>query len=262
MPLIHSKKPKAFSENIRREIHAGKPQKQAVAIAYSVKREAEKREHKAHGGCIGSECTGCSDPACYAEGGAVDSYTKRGDNEKGVHAGDTEAGSSKKAAGMSMAGVFARNAEDPRSKKLAVGEHHKVLGEMKLMPKPKLYASGGEVKGINKPSAQGKGISEAGAKLNPAFSVGGKKWDTENAKDEHRKTLSEMKSMKKPNLYAEGGEVHNTPEHPDAEQDKELIDDELHNHMGEELMAAFDAKDKKRMMESIEAIVMSALSKE
>lgn len=256
MPLIHSKKPRAFSENIRREIHAGKPQKQAVAIAYSVKREAEKRDHKAYGGCIGAECTGCSDPACYAGGGEI----------KGVHSGETEQGASKKEMGMSNAGVFARHAKDPgsvgeKSKELAVKEHHKVLGEMKLMPKPKLYASGGEVKGINKPSAQGKGISEAGAKLNPAFSIGGKKWDTENAKDEHRKTLSEMKSMKKPNLYAQGGEVHNTPEHPDAEQDKELIDDELHNHMGEELMAAFDSKDKKRMMESIEAIVMSALSK-
>jgi hypothetical protein len=74
--------------------------------------------------------------------------------------------------------------------------------------------------------------------------------------------LREYKRMPKPKLYADGGEVHNTPEHPDAEQDKELIDEELHNHMGEELMAAFDAKDKKRMMESIEAIVMSALSKE
>lgn len=46
MPLIHSKSKKAFGENIRREIHAGKPQKQAVAIAYSVKREALKRKAK------------------------------------------------------------------------------------------------------------------------------------------------------------------------------------------------------------------------
>jgi hypothetical protein len=38
MPLIKGKKAKTragFSENIRREINAGKPQKQAVAIAYS-----------------------------------------------------------------------------------------------------------------------------------------------------------------------------------------------------------------------------------
>lgn len=42
MPLIKSKSPKAFKENIKAEIKAGKPQKQAVAIAYSVKRTAKK----------------------------------------------------------------------------------------------------------------------------------------------------------------------------------------------------------------------------
>jgi len=31
-----------MSKNIAKEMEAGKPQKQAVAIAYSVKREAEK----------------------------------------------------------------------------------------------------------------------------------------------------------------------------------------------------------------------------
>lgn len=38
MPLVKGKKAstrKGFSENVRREIHEGKPQKQAVAIAYS-----------------------------------------------------------------------------------------------------------------------------------------------------------------------------------------------------------------------------------
>ena len=40
MPLIKSKSPKAFSSNVKAEINAGKPQKQAVAIAYSVKRKA------------------------------------------------------------------------------------------------------------------------------------------------------------------------------------------------------------------------------
>ena len=42
MPLIKSMTPKALKANIKKEIEAGKPQKQAVAIAYSVKREAEK----------------------------------------------------------------------------------------------------------------------------------------------------------------------------------------------------------------------------
>jgi hypothetical protein len=48
MPLIKSKSKEAFSKNIAAEVNAGKPQKQAVAIAYSVKREAAQK-HK-HGG--------------------------------------------------------------------------------------------------------------------------------------------------------------------------------------------------------------------
>ena len=42
MPLIKSKSKEAFAKNIKAEIKAGKPQKQAVAIAYSVKRSAKK----------------------------------------------------------------------------------------------------------------------------------------------------------------------------------------------------------------------------
>ena len=43
MPLIKSTSPKAFKENIKAEIKAGKKPVQAVAIAYSVKREAAKK---------------------------------------------------------------------------------------------------------------------------------------------------------------------------------------------------------------------------
>lgn len=41
MPLIKSKSDKAFKENIRAEVKAGKPVKQAVAIAYDVQRRAK-----------------------------------------------------------------------------------------------------------------------------------------------------------------------------------------------------------------------------
>ena len=40
--LKKSTSPKAFKENIKTEIKAGKPVKQAVAIAYEEKREAAK----------------------------------------------------------------------------------------------------------------------------------------------------------------------------------------------------------------------------
>jgi hypothetical protein len=46
MPLKKSASPKAFKENIKAEVKAGKPVKQAVAISYAVKREAEKKPAK------------------------------------------------------------------------------------------------------------------------------------------------------------------------------------------------------------------------
>jgi hypothetical protein len=48
MPLMHSKSDKAFTHNIKAEMHAGKPQNQSLAIAYAVKRRAKK----AYGGDI------------------------------------------------------------------------------------------------------------------------------------------------------------------------------------------------------------------
>ena len=42
MPLVKSKSEKAFKKNISTEVKAGKPVKQAVAIAYSIKRGAQK----------------------------------------------------------------------------------------------------------------------------------------------------------------------------------------------------------------------------
>ena len=42
MPLVKSKSPEAFRKNVAAEIKAGAPVKQAVAIAYSVKRQAAK----------------------------------------------------------------------------------------------------------------------------------------------------------------------------------------------------------------------------
>jgi hypothetical protein len=46
MPLDKDKSKKAFSNNIKTEIAAGKPQKQAVAIAYSEKRGSKKKGKK------------------------------------------------------------------------------------------------------------------------------------------------------------------------------------------------------------------------
>ena len=44
MPLIKSKSKEAFKKNVKAEMKAGKPRKQAVAIAYSVQRKAGKKK--------------------------------------------------------------------------------------------------------------------------------------------------------------------------------------------------------------------------
>jgi len=55
MPLVKSKSPEAFRKNVAAEVKAGKPVKQAVAIAYSVKRAAPaapKEKMKALQDCV------------------------------------------------------------------------------------------------------------------------------------------------------------------------------------------------------------------
>jgi hypothetical protein len=86
MPLKQGKSPMAFKSNIKAEMHAGKPQKQALAIAYAVKRRNAKK--MAHGGNVELEqstmqndaCPACGSHGCelhqahdqkYAQGGQV-----------------------------------------------------------------------------------------------------------------------------------------------------------------------------------------------
>lgn len=44
MPLKKGYSDKTFSKNVKTEMKHGKPQKQAVAIAYAVKKEAMKKK--------------------------------------------------------------------------------------------------------------------------------------------------------------------------------------------------------------------------
>ena len=43
MPLVKSASPAAFRKNVKTEIASGRPQKQAVVIAYATKRAAQAK---------------------------------------------------------------------------------------------------------------------------------------------------------------------------------------------------------------------------
>ena len=45
MPLVKSPTQEAFRKNVKAELAAGKPQKQAVAISYAVKRAAAPKKN-------------------------------------------------------------------------------------------------------------------------------------------------------------------------------------------------------------------------
>jgi len=65
MPLNKSKSKQAFQENVKTEIAAGKPPKQAVAIAYATKGEhhsshSEKRSEHYHSVVVGKTDSGAT----------------------------------------------------------------------------------------------------------------------------------------------------------------------------------------------------------
>lgn len=122
MPLMKGKSEKAFKHNLETEMEHGKPQKQALAIAYAVKR----RKKMAMGG--------------YAEGGETG-------HEKGVHKSINPTKTGEEGAGTSAAGQEVKyfSKHYPKSsRESAMQLHKKVLGEIMSMPKPDLMAEGGE----------------------------------------------------------------------------------------------------------------------
>ena len=77
MPLIKSAKPQAFSENIRKEMHAGRPQRQAVAIAYSEARAAKHPSNTSTQGGIESHSGhSAKRSAAYHESTVEPTYTR------------------------------------------------------------------------------------------------------------------------------------------------------------------------------------------
>lgn len=139
----------------------------------------------------------------------------------------------KKWAGESTAGALLRNSDiNHGSKEKSKDEHHKILGRIKSMAKPKLegFADGGAV-------SMDQSFADA-FKKGSGFAKGGKVFGTDM---DAAQSKSFMEKGEHTGEYAEGGEA-----------DEELID-----HCCDELVDAIESKDKKQIKESLRAIIMS-----
>jgi hypothetical protein len=87
MPLIQGKSKEAFGKNIGAEVRAGKPERQAVAIAYSEKAKAEHKKHLAMGGKVAG-CGYCM--GGYAGGGLMLGHKHPNMMDKGGEIGGME----------------------------------------------------------------------------------------------------------------------------------------------------------------------------
>lgn len=125
MPLIKSKSKGAFNKNVATEVKAGKPVKQAVAIAYSQKRAAKK----ASGGSI--------DPHNYdsdvdykeaVQASKMPKYTSDWDREDAHASRAVKEKYDRQYAGMTMAqrreALLAK--DDARNKRLGLGKYKAV----------------------------------------------------------------------------------------------------------------------------------------
>ena len=213
--------------------------------------------------CPGASCPGCSSADCYATGGGVSE--DRHQYERGVNQPLTEN------SGTSQTRSPYTPDLKEAGKEWAKKKHEKVLSELKMMPKPKLYAEGGSVSSATKREDNEKGVHQPLWNHEPGVSAMGRhvraaagtsdefdKADSYGAaKKSLNRTHAEARTMPKPQgHFAIGGEVEG--EHEGHED----MDADLHGAMGEELMSALESKDKKRIMESLEAIVMSCMDKE
>lgn len=129
MPLIKGSSKKAVSQNIRTEMHAGKPQKQAIAIALDI-----ARKNRAKGGLIHSDVPGRTDkhPMNVASG----SYVIPADIVSGIGEGNTMAGR------KALEDMFTKGPFNPkRRKRRAEGG---LAGFSEPVDKVPIIAAGGE----------------------------------------------------------------------------------------------------------------------
>ncbi len=207
----------------------GYAKKEHEHVLHDVRQEKSKdRTNLAKGGRVGDpEVKG------YDYDHDTDSYLPNKNrsrdmaNIKGTHVGHDFA----VASGISTAGANIRSSkkfenagravEHKITKENAHKEHHRVLGEMQEMSKHDRtnLAEGGDVKGVHEQITSGNfsdegGVSHAGQLTRGAHRDKHKPMSKDYnsmkksaARQLHEDKLHELKSMKKPDLYAEGGSV-------------------------------------------------------
>lgn len=224
-----------------------------------------KKPMMSSGGCAGPSCKGCSGPNCYADGGSV--------HEKGINKQDAH-----RSYGTSEAGHYAKyqtssgNSDGSKdwTNSKAKEQHHKTIGEMRSMPKPKLQGlahggrvgkSGSEILSEVEPSQPGS-HKDDGAWMKNAKKLPTDKEVAEGFSKQSRLRSQEREAdrMKRGGKYADGGKVAGEM-HISDEPEMDEGDSELHDMMGKELMSALEKKDSKAIMSAIEACVLSCMNK-
>lgn len=131
MPLIKGTSDKSFSKNVSTEMNAGKPQKQSLAIAYSMKKKAEK-EKMAMGGMMEGEYDPTESPMPKHNSAAM----MEDDRDLNQH-GEDETGP------MSVYCADGGEVEDPHPTSTATIDPDKAAAMQAAMRKS--FAEGGDV---------------------------------------------------------------------------------------------------------------------
>ena len=256
MPLFKSKSKPAFEHNIKAEVAAGKPLKQALAIAYSTKRKAKKM---AEGGTATGQKPSRSDLDHGQKSGpqGYPKYQEQAQNEKGIHtsvSGTTAFPGSK---GESQAGSFAKDRYNGKAilNEPAKKEHRRVIEEARAMPKPKLkgLAEGGRVSPIKGPRLAHSSVFKA----YPLDSLG-RRLDEE---EEHLETREAPASpSEQPEMWmAEGGvaeEIGPKPEEDEVEHPAGLESSDSHEVVSEKEFDSDSFADEEDDHKSIASAIM------
>lgn len=193
MPLIKSKSDKAVGKNIKTEEKAGKPHKQAIAIALDVQRRAKAKK----------------EPKKMAEGGEVKGVHKELGEEYPVFRHTKK--------GTSLAGLAAKGSPKSRVSK---DEHHRVLGEMREMERKhpaskKNFAEGG----LAEETPEQKMRKRLNSFLGPAqpqnLAKGG---EVKKDHEEHYASIADAILKKKRAAESEGEEELEEPSQMDMEE--------------------------------------------